>query len=146
MGVSKKSWATLLWLPLLILVPVQLVQPFDLTDAEQIWLASNRDKLTLWYDSNFPPIEFRSQTGIFTGLGADIIHIMERRLDLIFQATPSDGWSHQLKALETGEAAVVPVIVRTPERERFALFSAPYVTIPAVIITTRDRDKGLLKN
>jgi PAS domain S-box-containing protein len=111
-----------------------------LTPEEKAWLAANPEKLTLWFDQDYPPIEFMSPDGSFAGLGADIMALLEKRLGVTFLKVPSRNWDRQLKALESGESAIAPVIVRTPERERYALFSSPYVAIPAVIITRRDHD------
>jgi len=110
----------------------------DLTPQEKQWLDTNADELTLWFDRDYPPIEFLSPEGAFAGVGADIMGLIAARLGVEFRMTPSSDWNRQLKALESGESAIAPVIVRTPERERYAFFSDPYITIPCVIITRRD--------
>ncbi|MDQ7831137.1 MAG: PAS domain S-box protein [Desulfovibrionaceae bacterium] len=110
----------------------------SLTPEERQWLDANAGELTLWFDRDYPPIEFQSPDGVFAGVGADIMRLLAARLGVEFRMTPSSDWNRQLQALESGESAIAPVIVRTPERERFAFFSDPYITIPCVIITRRD--------
>ncbi len=113
-----------------------------LTEAEQTWLADNPDKLTLYFDKNFPPYENLSPDGTFHGLAADVMALVEQQLGARFINTPAPDWPSQLAALESGDIAVVPVIVRTPERERFAQFTPPYVDIPTAIIARRGEENG----
>jgi PAS domain S-box-containing protein len=139
----RSSWPgviLLLALAALLCAPAKAGARPDLSPEERAWLDANPGSLTLWFDHNYPPIEFQAPDGSFAGIGADIMRLIEQRLGVAFVKTPSKDWNRQLKALESGESAIAPVIVRTPERERFARFSAPYITIPAVIITRRDRD------
>ena len=107
-----------------------------LTPEEQAWLHNNPDKLTLYYNTDFPPIEFADEDGSFTGLGADVTAEVERRLGIEFIKTPCEDWNRHLQALEDGECAVAPTIVRTDEREEYAHFTAPYASVPVVIIAT----------
>ena len=107
----------------------------NLTPEERAWLDRNPEKLTLWYNIEFPPIEFASESGAFTGMGADIVSRIEERLGVSFIKSPSDDWNRHLAALENGECAVAPTIVATRERRRYAFFTSPYATVPVVIIT-----------
>ncbi len=108
-----------------------------LTSEERAWLDSNSGKLTLLFNTDFPPIEFSTETGSFTGMGADIIAMVERRLGVTFSKVPSNDWNRHLAALESGEYAIEPTIVRTAEKERYAFFTNPYAVSPVVIITTQ---------
>ena len=131
----------LLTLPLLLILsfPGHARSGVELTQAETEWLEANHGNLALWYDGNFPPIEFQGLSGEFEGLGADVMRLIADELGVTFRMIPSRDWNAQLKSLESGESAIAPVIVRNPERERYALFSAPYIDIPVVIITTREK-------
>ena len=108
----------------------------ELTSEERAWLDQNPQKLVLLFNTEFPPIEFSSGAGMFIGMGADIITRIEEQLDVAFIKNPSDDWNAHLAALKSGECAIAPTIVRTPEREEYAFFTNPYATVPVVIITT----------
>jgi ABC-type amino acid transport substrate-binding protein len=97
----------------------------------------NPEKLPFFFNTDFPPIEFAASSGQFTGMGADLIALVEQQLGIRFIKRPSQDWNQHLAALESGECAVAPTIVRTDERERYALFTVPYATVPVVLITTR---------
>jgi len=118
-------------------------QPAALSPEERQWLDANRDSIVLWYNTDFPPIEFRAEDGSFSGLGADVVAMIENRLGVRFRKVASTDWDKHLAALESGECAIAPTIVRTSERERYAHFTLPYATVPVVIITTRARQDTL---
>ena len=107
-----------------------------LTTEERVWLDSNPDKLILYYNTDFPPVEFAAEDGSFAGLGADVVAQVEKRLDIDFIEMPCSDWNRHLQALEEGYCAVAPTIVRTDERERYAYFTVPYASVPVVLIAT----------
>lgn len=115
-----------------------------LTPAERAWLDENSASLTLYYNTYFPPIEFATPEGEFTGLGADVIAAVEERLGVTFIRQPCEDWNLHLQALAEGECAVAPTIVSTPERQEFAFFTEPYARVPVVIITTRSLEGSML--
>lgn len=110
-----------------------------LTPEERAWLDANCDSLFLYFNTDFPPIEFISPEGEFTGLGADVIAAVEERLRVAFPRRPCSDWNRHLEALASGECAIAPTIVRTPDREEYAFFSQPYARVPVVIISTRTK-------
>ena len=79
----------------------------NLTVEERAWLARNRDNLVLSYDRTFPPIEFESPDGSFSGLSSELIAHIEERLGITFrkQALP---WEDVLKGLQDGNTALAP--------------------------------------
>jgi PAS domain S-box-containing protein len=109
----------------------------ELTAEEQDWINQNPEKLTLFFNTKFPPIEFSSESGDFVGMGADVIALVEKRLGVTFFKHPCEDWNNHLAALESGTCAIAPTIVCTAERERYAYFTTPYATVPIVIITSR---------
>jgi PAS domain S-box-containing protein len=139
----------LLLLPLLFMVTACLARPahventVNLTVEERDWLEAHPDKLTVYFNVEFPPIEFISETGAFIGMGADVLARVEELLGVTFIRIPSDEWNEHLAALYSGECAVAPTIVKTPEREEFVYFTRPYATVPVVLITTRDAVGGM---
>ncbi len=109
-----------------------------LTDEERAWLVENPDKLTLLFNAEFPPIEFTSTDGEYIGLVADVIALIEERLGVSFIKSTYDDWNKHLAALERGDIAILPGIVQNEEREPYAFFTTPYITIPIAIITSNN--------
>ncbi len=115
-----------------------------LTAEERHWLDSNKDNLVMYFNVEFPPIEFISEKGTFTGLGSDVISLVEKKLGVKFIKKPSDDWVAHLSALKSGECAIAPTIVKTTDRETYAFFTTVYAKVPVVIITQnmkKDYDK-----
>ncbi len=140
MGKSNSSILLAAFLFLLFIFVSPLCQAGEssvatLSSEERAWLVSNQEKLKLLFSVDFPPIEYISPQGLFTGLGAEVIVEIEKRLGIHFDKQPSQEWLPILAALENGECAVAPTIVPSPERQRYAYFTIPYVTVPVVIIT-----------
>ncbi len=128
--------STLFFLIPSILVSSENTSSILLSPEEKAWLEQNPDKLVLYYNVEFPPIEFQSDEGVFVGMGADVIQRIEEILGVSFLKVPSTDWMEHLRALETGECAIAPTIVRTEERERYAFFTDPYATVPVVLLST----------
>ena len=106
-----------------------------LTVEERAWLETHRDQIALGFDSHFPPFEFLAADKSFQGLGADVMALIEERLGVTFTKKPAPSWSKQLAALAANDIQIAPVIVRSKERAEYATFSAPYITVPVVVIT-----------
>ncbi|GAB6096598.1 hypothetical protein JCM14469_28510 [Desulfatiferula olefinivorans] len=107
-----------------------------LTDAERAALAGTAPRVELWFNPDFPPLEYQDDEGRFTGMGADIIRLVEKRLGVTFTKKVCKDWTAHLDALKDGTCAVAPTIVQTPERNHFVLFTRPYARVPVVIIGT----------
>ena len=97
-------------------------------------LIENEEKLVLYFNTEFPPLEFQSETGEFIGLGAEIVKKVEETLSISFKKIASNDWNKVLDLLRSGECAIAPTIVKTPEREEYAFFTSPYAVSPVVII------------
>ncbi len=49
-----------------------------LTEQEIGWLKKKSNSLNLYFETNFPPIEFLSEADEFIGMSSDIIKIIEK--------------------------------------------------------------------
>ena len=117
--------------------PNAVAAPVSLTNEEREWLDQNPEILTLYYDATFPPVEFISDSGTFSGIGADIIERIEQLLGIQFVKKPSYNWNHHLEALKSGACAVAPTIVKTSDREVYAFFTQAYIVVPVVLIASK---------
>jgi len=119
----------------------------NLSSEERAWLDQNPDKLVLYYDPAFPPLEFRDHNGKYSGLCADVISKVERELNVHFIKKPAPDWSKVMPALQSGVCAITPAIVKTAEREAIINFTSSFASGPIVIITTQDaKDRTELKD
>lgn len=107
-----------------------------LTAAERQWLDDNRNSIILTYDAAFPPLEYQDQSGNYAGMGADMVAKVEALLGVTFQKVPTRDWKAFLADLESGKVHLNASMVKTKERDAYAICSSPYVDLPLAIITT----------
>ena len=115
-----------------------------LTVAEREWLDAHRGQLRYSVDPNFPPLEYVDAEGRPGGFVADVVKLLEQRLDFEFTFLRFPVWGDMLKGIQNSEIDLVMQIASTPERRRYLNFSRPYTTIPSVIVV-RKEEAGVSK-
>lgn len=108
-----------------------------LTGEERAWLAQH-PHIRVGYDPAWPPFSFPDNQGRFSGIDADILALLSRRLGVKFEFMPSRDWSEAYARAVRGEIDVLAGTARTPERERWFHFTSPYIEFPVGIITRND--------
>ncbi len=78
------------------------------------------------------------ERGLHTGIAAEYSDEVARRLGVAVQVRAFDSVAQMLDGLRAGDIDLVPLLTRTPEREREFLFSAPYVEMPYVLVARHD--------
>jgi len=107
-----------------------------LTELEQQWLHKH-PVIKLGNDPDWPPYEFVDQAGKLQGLTADILSLIEQKLDIRFNTTIEYKWVEILEKIKNHELEMVSSIVQTPEREQYLRFTQAYVMSPSVIFTRK---------
>ncbi len=115
-----------------------------LTSEERAWLIAHQGKIRLGHDPNARPVEFVDTDGIFKGVAADYIHLIEKKLNFTFQIVSKETWGEVLKDAKNRKIDVLCAFTKNEEREKWMLFTDPYIVIPIVILT-RDDIKADLK-
>lgn len=114
-----------------------------LTEAERKWLAAH-PVIRAGSDAKWPPVEYLDEDGIISGMAADFMALIEKRLDIEIQIMPESIWTEALAKIRKREFDVLPAAARTPEREPYLLFTKPYLELPAVIIVN-NKTSGISK-
>ena len=83
-------------------------------------------------DDNYPPYLFRDTDGKADGYVVDFWHTWQARTGVEVQLIATN-WGEAQRMLRHGEADVIDMIFRTPEREAIYDFSAPYADLPVAI-------------
>lgn len=108
----------------------------NLTAGELAWLHSQRS-IRLGADPAWPPFEFIDQQGIYRGIGADYVTLIETRLGIRFERPSSLPWVDILNRLENKELDLLPLAMQTEQRREYSLETLPFVSL-AMVIVTRD--------
>lgn len=95
-------------------------------------LQARAEPLRVVTDNNYPPYVFLGPDGKAQGYVVDLWKLWEQKT-----GTPVDframQWSLAQRSMLDGEADVIEMIFRTPAREQFYNFSAPYANQPVAI-------------
>ncbi len=114
----------------------------DFTVEEQRWL-DQHPVLKMGIDKGFEPYEWIDEQGIYTGITADYIALLEQRLQVkIEPVTNKKSWGDVLKGARSGEFDLMSCLVETQERKNYLLFTEPYLSSVAVIIS--EQSKGYI--
>jgi len=115
----------------------------ELTEQERAWLRRH-PLIRLGIDHDFAPYEWLAPNGDYVGMVADLMRLLEQRLGVKFAVVKDKSWQETLAMAKRGELDMIGAAVRTPDREQYLSFTAPYVANPAVIVN--DERHGYIGN
>ena len=117
----------------------------QLTDAERHWLKSH-PVITLAPDPDFKPIEYFDRNGNYQGAAADIIRILEKKLGITITIARLKNWDEAMDKFKKHEVDLLGAMVRTANREKFALFTETLVAVPGGIFARSGSATNLTLN
>ncbi|MCG8511479.1 MAG: transporter substrate-binding domain-containing protein [Rhodospirillales bacterium] len=109
----------------------------ELTPAEKAWLAEHPE-IRLAVDIDWAPFEYVDDSGRYTGMAAEFIRLVEKRLGITFSIDTERPWPQMVEAVRKRELDAFSLVVRTPQRDEFVNFTEPYISFPMVIVTLED--------
>jgi len=115
----------------------QIAQRVELSPAEKTWLAS--DKVVRIRASDIPPYMFATDNP--KGLAVDYFYVICSAFKIRCEITPLLGGQFKEALSNLGGSStpdIIPTVRRTPERERFGIFTQEYLFSPWVILTRSD--------
>lgn len=121
------------WLPIEYL---NTLIPIELTEEEQQWIKKHPE-IRLGVDPEFAPFEF-IENGLYQGMAADYIRLLNQRLHLNMEVVPDLSWSEVTSKARNFEVDVLPAVGITEERKEFLNFTEPYLKFHRVIVTDLD--------
>ncbi|MBT4489629.1 MAG: transporter substrate-binding domain-containing protein, partial [Rhodospirillaceae bacterium] len=105
----------------------------QLTDAEKTWLAAHKT-IRLGVDPNYPPFEFTSEDGAYSGMASDYVRLIGARLGITLEVVPGLSWSQAIEGVQGGRVDLLPAVTKTPERDKYMNFSREHLIFPNVIL------------
>jgi PAS domain S-box-containing protein len=151
-GIKKRSrwlWLTgALFLFVVLAVPVlarnltlekKSLDP--LTTAERAWLKAH-PVIRLAPDPDFPPVEYFDKNGKYSGITADYVELMEKKLGIRIEIIRLRNWEEIISKAKNRQIDAY-VATKTPQRAEYLLFTKPFLEFPVVILT-REKVKGPL--
>ena len=111
----------------------------SLTEAERKWLSGHK-QIRLGIDPSWPPFEFFDEQGRYSGISAGFVDEVSRRLNIDMRAGKKQAWSEVLKEIANKKVDILPMLTPTEDRSRYMLFTHPYISFPAVLVTRKNAD------
>ncbi len=108
--------------------------PITLSSREKAWIKSHPN-IRLGIDPEFAPFEFLGKNGRYQGIAADYVKLLRKRLGLQLRVVPGLSWPEVMAAAQNGGIDVLACVGKSAERQRFLVYSRPYLNFNRVIIT-----------
>lgn len=108
-----------------------------LSESERAYLNAH-SPLSLCVDPDWWPFEVIDANGQHDGIAADLLALVAQRQGLQFKLYPTRTWEESLAASQAGQCRLMSFLNRTPERERWLVFTEPLLTDPNVLITREE--------
>ncbi|MGB9441567.1 MAG: transporter substrate-binding domain-containing protein, partial [Desulfobacterales bacterium] len=89
----------------------------DLTPREIAWLAAHKN-IRIGVDPGYAPYSFVDESGKYSGVSADFMHIIGERLGVRIEMVPGLDWEEILEGTRQGKVDVITTARKTPARER----------------------------
>jgi len=121
------------WLPVDYL---EELTEIELSQKELAWIEAH-PKIRLGIDPEYAPFEFMEDNQ-YKGMVSDYIKLLNQRLKLNMQVTPSLSWSDAIKGIQNQDIDVLPAVSITAQRQEYLSFSGPYLNFQRVIVTQSD--------
>lgn len=135
-------WAGTIHGPASLAASPQAPASIQLTPAERSWLRQH-PVIRLAPDPEFKPIEYFDRNGIYQGVAADNVKVLEAKLGVKFSIVQAKNWDEVLVKFKNNEIDVLGAVVATPQRRAFMHISEPLFHVPGAILVRNSVDHGL---
>jgi len=82
-------------------------------------------------------MEILDEKGNYTGLVADYMRLIEKRIGFRFKIVRTNSWSEVLELAQKRAVDVLSAAYDTPERRHYMTWTKPYLEVPEVIVTRK---------
>lgn len=110
-----------------------------LSADERAWLEKNQPRIVLAVETGYAPFVFIGANGQATGLAHDYMRLIEQKLGVQFRQRKFSSLDEIFQKVRGGEVQIVNAVTSTPDRIKFLSMTAPYVSVPNVIIVSKEQ-------
>lgn len=103
-------------------------------NSKQKEYLENKKMLKICVDPNWIPIE-SLENGKVVGISASYIKKFETLLNVPIKVVPTKTWSESLENIQNKKCDFLPLVSKTPLREKYLNFTTPYINTFIVIAT-----------
>lgn len=107
-----------------------------LTSAEHAWLEKN-SRIRVSNEMDWPPFDF-AISGVPQGYSIDLLNLLAKHIGLRVEYVNGYSWPELVALFKKGELDLLHSLVRSPEREKFGLFSDSYRRHQTYFLTRKE--------
>jgi len=122
----------------LVIIELEASETINLSSNEQEYL-KNHKIIKMCNNPNWEPIEFLNPNNKMSGIALDTLKILEKKLNIKFKHISTTSWSQSQKYLKEKKCDILPAAIKTVKREKYAVFTEPYLKYKLAIITKNDQ-------
>jgi diguanylate cyclase (GGDEF)-like protein/hemerythrin-like metal-binding protein/PAS domain S-box-containing protein len=119
------------------ITPTPSIASIRLSPAEKQYLAQ-LGPITVCPDPDWVPYEQMDARGNFTGIAADLLHLISQRLGITFTYVRVKDWDEAVALSQAGKVLLLPFLNQTPKRDKWLTFTEPLFSDPNVFITREE--------
>jgi len=108
-----------------------------LTKTEQQWLKEHTN-IKVVIDPAWAPIEYQNESGEYLGMSIDYLKLLEQKLNVKFEIAKNLSWEQGVNAIKNKQADMFASVAQTSKREKYSIFTKPYISIPIRIFARDD--------
>lgn len=132
---ALRAWVV--WGALLPAVASAASGTVSLTDSERAYLAAH-NPVSLCVDPDWWPFEVIDEAGEHKGMAADLLALVGERTGVKFALHRAKTWEDSVAASKGGRCLVMSFLNRTPDRDKWLIFTEPMLIDPNVLITREE--------
>jgi len=116
---------------------LESMEKVSLTPEEKRYL-TGLGPIKVCPDPDWIPFEHVDEHGNFTGIAADLLHLLAQRLNIEFTYVFPENWDEAVALSKSGQVHILPFLNQTPAREEWLVFTEPLMVDPNVFITREE--------
>lgn len=112
-------------------------QPLELSPEERDWIAAH-PTIKVHNETNWPPFNF-ALDGKPRGYSIDFMNLLAKKIGIQVEYVTGPTWDEFLSMMRSRKLDVMLNIVKTPDRQKYLLYTPPYANNPNTILSRRDQ-------
>ena len=113
------------------------IHRIQLNDQERAWIKAN-PKIRVHNETDWPPFNFAKEDRPL-GYSIEYMNLLGEMTGLQIEYVTGPAWGEFLEMMKRGELDVMLNIVKTPERQKYLLYTPPYADNPNTILSSRNK-------
>jgi diguanylate cyclase (GGDEF)-like protein/PAS domain S-box-containing protein len=109
----------------------------NFTHSELKYLEYKKE-LTMCINPDWMPFEKLDKNNHHIGISAEYFRIIRKQLNIPINIIKTQSWKQSLEFMKEKKCDILPLVMKTPFREKHMSFTKPYIKVPLILATKND--------